>query len=382
MQIPFVDLKSQYAALRDEITAAISGALESMDLILGPNVEAFESELAAFCGVEHAIGVGSGTDALYLALRACDIGRGDEVITVSNSFVATASAILMTGATPVFVDADPRTYTIDPARIRAAVTTKTRAIVPVHLYGRLADMSAVLAIAREHGLRIIEDACQAHGAEDDLGRAGGIGDVAAFSFYMSKNLGAYGEAGAVTTRDPRIAERVRRLRNHGSVRRYEHLEVGANARLDELQAAVLRVKLRHLETWNHRRRQHAARYDEALVELDVVPPAPAGKADHVYHLYVIQVPAASRDQIQKALGARNIASGIHYPIPIHQQPAMQRTVYGCGDMTVTEALAPRILSLPIYPELDGERIRYVADAVRDALPRPVQVQVAPIQSRV
>jgi dTDP-4-amino-4,6-dideoxygalactose transaminase len=380
MQIPFVDLKSQYAALRDEITLAISGALESMDLILGPNVEAFEMEFAAFCGVEHAIGVGSGTDALYLALRACDIGQGDEVITVSNSFVATASAILMTGATPVFVDVDARTHTMDPDRLRAAITLNTKAIVPVHLYGRLADMSALLAIAREYGLRVIEDACQAHGAEDRLGRAGGIGDVAAFSFYMSKNLGAYGEAGAVTTRDGQIAERVRRLRNHGSVRRYEHLEVGANARLDEVQAAVLRVKLRHLETWNQRRRHHAARYGESLEGLDVVPPAASGKADHVYHLYVIQVPAASRDEIQKALGARGIATGIHYPIPIHQQPAMQRMVYGSGDMTVTEALAPRILSLPIYAELEGEQIRYVADALRDALPRPVQV--APMQSRV
>jgi dTDP-4-amino-4,6-dideoxygalactose transaminase len=379
MQIPFVDLKSQYAALRDEITLAISGALESMDLILGPNVEAFETEFAAFCGVEHAIGVGSGTDALYLALRACDIGRGDEVITVSNSFVATASAILMTGATPVFVDVDARTHTMDPDRLRAAITLNTKAIVPVHLYGRLADMSALLAIAREYGLRVIEDACQAHGAEDRLGRAGGIGDVAAFSFYMSKNLGAYGEAGAVTTRDGQIAERVRRLRNHGSVRRYEHLEVGANARLDEVQAAVLRVKLRHLETWNQRRRHHAARYGESLEGLDVVPPAASGKADHVYHLYVIQVPAASRDEIQKALGARGIATGIHYPIPIHQQPAMQRMVYGSGDMTVTESLAPRILSLPLYAELEGEQIRYVADALRDALPRPVQV--APMQSR-
>lgn len=380
MQIPFVDLKSQYAALRDEIALAISGALESMDLILGPNVEAFEAEFAAFCGVEHAIGVGSGTDALYLALRACDIGRGDEVITVSNSFVATASAILMTGATPVFVDVDPRTHTMDPARIRAAITLKTKAIMPVHLYGRLADMPTIVEIAREHGLRVIEDACQAHGAEDRLGRAGGIGDVAAFSFYMSKNLGAYGEAGAVTTRDRQIAERVRRLRNHGSVRRYEHLEVGANARLDEVQAAVLRVKLRHLESWNHRRRQHAARYGEALEELDVVSPAPSGKADHVYHLYVIQVPAASRGDIQQKLGAHDIATGIHYPIPIHQQPAMRRAVYGCGDMTATEALAPRILSLPIYPELSDEQIRYVTCTLREALPRPVQV--APMQSRV
>lgn len=269
------------------------------------------------------------------------------------------------------MDVDPRTHTIDPTRIGAAISLMTKAIVPVHLYGRLVDMSAILAIPQEHGLRVVEDACQAHGAEGRLGRAGGIGDVAAFSFYMSKKLGAYSEAGAVTMRDQQIAERVRRLRNHGSMRRYEHLEVDANARLDELQAAVLRVKLRPLETWHHRRRVDAARYHEALEELSVVLPAASGRPDHVYHLYVIQVPAAARDDIQQTLCACHIATAIHYPI--HQQPAMRSAVYGCGDMLETEAFAPRIRSLPMYPELDDAQIRHVSGMLREALPRPVQV---------
>jgi dTDP-4-amino-4,6-dideoxygalactose transaminase len=376
MQIPFVDLNAQYAALRDEIGIALNNALEGMDLLLGPNVLAFESELASLCQTEHAIGVGSGTDALYLALRACDVGRGDEVITVSHSFFATASAIIMTGATPVFVDVDPATFTIDPAKIRAAITMRTRAIVPVHLYGRMADMTSIMAIAREHGLRVVEDACQAHGAEDRLGRAGSLGDAAAFSFYMSKNLGAYGEAGAVTTRSAEIADRVRRLRSHGSDRKYEHLEIGLNSRLDELQAAILRVKLRRLEAWNELRRRHARRYDEALEALDVVRPGLGRGLDHAFHLYVIQTPLGVRDDLQRELSARGIASGIHYPIPIHQQPALQRTVYSATDLSVTESLSPRILSLPMYPELTDVQIEYVASTLRDLLPRPVQVGAA------
>jgi dTDP-4-amino-4,6-dideoxygalactose transaminase len=373
MQIPFVDLKAQLAALRGEIDAALRDALDSMELLLGPNVRAFESELAAFGGVRHAVGVGSGTDALYLALRACDVGRGDEVITASNSFIATAAAIVMTGATPVFVDVDPETQTLDPARIHAAVTLRTRAIVPVHLFGQAADMPAIMEIAREHGLRVIEDACQAHGATCQGQPAGAIGDAAAFSFYMSKNLGAYGEGGAVTTNSDRVAERVRRLRDHGSTRKYEHVELGLNSRLDELQAAVLRVKLRHLAAWNARRRQHAQRYAAALAGLDVVLPTARPGHEHVFHLYVIQTPPGSRDEVQRALAARGVATGIHYPIPIHQQPAMRRTIHAASDLPVTEALAPRILSLPMYPELEEAQIQYVADCLREALPRPASV---------
>jgi len=373
MQIPFVDLKAQYAALREEIGVALDDALDSMELILGPNVRAFESELAAFCGVRHAIGVGSGTDALYLALRACDVGRGDEVITGSNSFIATAAAIVLAGAVPVFVDVDPDTQTLDPDRIRSAITLKTRAIVPVHLFGQMADMPAILDIAREHDLRVIEDACQAHGATCQGNRAGSIGDAAAFSFYVSKNLGAYGEAGAITTGSDQIAERVRRLRDHGSVRKYEHLALGMNSRLDELQAAVLRVKMRHLAEWNVRRRQHAAKYAAALDGLDIVLPTTARGNEHVFHLYVILAPPGQRDELQRALTARGVATGIHYPVPIHQQPAMQRTIYGGSDLPVTEALAPRILSLPMYPELQDAQIQYVADCIRDALPRSASI---------
>ena len=382
MQIPFVDLKAQHAALREEIRAALHDALESMDLLLGPNVRAFESELAAYCGAKHALGVGSGTDALYLALRACGVGRGDEVITASNSFIATAAAIVQTGATPVFVDVDPETQTIDPDRIRAAITLETRAIVPVHLFGQTADMPAILEIAREHGLRVIEDACQAHGATSQGRPAGSIGDAAGFSFYMSKNLGAYGEAGAVTTSSDQIAERIRRLRDHGSVRKYEHVELGMNSRLDELQAAVLRVKLRYLPEWNALRQRHAARYAAALGGLDVVLPTTRPGNEHVFHLYVIQVPSGSRDDVQRTLAARGVATGIHYPIPIHQQPAMQRTIYGGSDLPVTEALAPRILSLPMYPELKDAQIQYVADCIREALPRPVSVTTAVAATQV
>jgi dTDP-4-amino-4,6-dideoxygalactose transaminase len=368
--------------LRDEINAAVRDAFDSMELVLGPNVRAFESELAAYCGAQHAIGVGSGTDALYLALRACDIGRGDEVITASNSFIATAAAIVFAGATPVFVDVDPGTQTIDPARIRAAITLKTKAIVPVHLFGQVADMPAILEIAQEHGLRVIEDACQAHGATCEGRPAGSIGDVAAFSFYMSKNLGAYGEAGAVTTNSNEIAERVRRLRDHGSVRKYEHLELGMNSRLDEVQAAVLRVKLRHLTEWNARRRQHAERYTAALDGLDIVLPTTRPGSEHVFHLYVIQAPPGSRDTLQRTLAARGVATGIHYPVPIHQQPAMQRTIYGATDLPITEALAPLILSLPMYPELEDAQIQYVADCIREALPRPVRVGAVAATTRV
>jgi dTDP-4-amino-4,6-dideoxygalactose transaminase len=374
--VPFVDLKAQLDTIRDDVKRALNNALESMDLMLGPNVTAFESELAALCSVDHAIGVGSGTDALYLALRACDVGPGDEVITVSASFFATAEAILMTGARPVFVDVDPVTYTLDPSQIRAAITPLTRAIVPVHLYGQMADMPAIMDIARQHNLRVVEDACQAHGAEDRGGRAGSLGDVAAFSFYMSKNLGAYGEAGAVTTNDEQIADRVRLLRNHGSRRKYEHLDVGINSRLDELQAAVLRVKLRHLEDWNARRRLHAQRYTALLDGLDVVAPVTRPGAEHVFHLYVIQVPALIRNDLQQALAGRGVATGVHYPIPIHQQPAMRATPGRHASLSVTEALAPRILSLPMYPELEPAQIEYVVDCIRETHPRLARTGMA------
>lgn len=380
--IPFVDLKTQYHELRGELDTALRDALESMDLVLGPNVAAFEAEFAAFCRVDHAIGVGSGTDALYLALRACGVQPGDEVITVSNSFFATAEAIALLGATPVFVDVDPQTALLDPSRLRSAITPRTSAIVPVHLYGQMADMQAIMAIAREHDLKVVEDACQAHGASDRGMRAGSVGDAAAFSFYMSKNLGAYGEAGAVTTRSQEIADRVRMLRNHGSERKYEHHELGINSRLDELQAAVLRVKLRHVKGWNNMRRHHAGRFTASLsdafggpVTPTVLPPETRPGADHVFHLYVVQVPAGMRDDIQRSLSERGIATAVHYPIPIHRQPALANTAAAQTQLPVTDALAPSILSLPMFAELDDTQIRYIVAALRDSVPRPTQVSV-------
>ena len=365
MEIPLVDLKAQYGTVKDEVQQALAQALEGMELTLGPNVRAFEAEFALHCGVEHTVGVSSGTDALYLALRACGVGPGDEVITVANTFVATVEAIVLLGATPVFVDIDPDTYTLDPARLRGAIGPRTRAIVPVHLYGQMADMDAVMAIARRHGLTVVEDACQAHGAEFHGRRAGSIGDAAAFSFYVSKNLGAYGESGAVTTNSLPVAECVRRLRDHGSTRKYEHEEMGVNARMDELQAAVLRVKLRHLDEWNARRRALAARYAELLASADVDLPITRPAAQHVFHLYVVRV--AERERVRQVLADRGIATGVHYPTPIHHLPAAIGMGRVAGDLRVTEAFADQILSLPMYAELADEQIEYIADSLTAAL---------------
>ena len=365
MQIPLVDLKAQYETVRDEVQLALVQALESMELTLGPNLRAFEAEFAIHCGVEHTVGVSSGTDALYLALRACGVGPGDEVITVANTFVATVEAIVLLGATPVFVDIDPDTYTLDPARLRGAIGPRSRAIVPVHLYGQMADMEAVMAIARRYGLTVVEDACQAHGAEFQGRRAGSIGDAAAFSFYVSKNLGAYGESGAVTTSSLPIAECVRRLRDHGSTRKYEHDEMGVNARMDELQAAVLRVKLRHLDEWNARRRALAARYDELLASADIDLPITRPAAQHVFHLYVVRL--AERERVRQLLADRGIATGVHYPTPIHHQPAALGLGRVAGDLRVTEAFADQILSLPMYAELSDEQLQHIADSLTAAL---------------
>ncbi len=365
MQIPLVDLKAQYETVRDEVQLALVEALESMELTLGPNLRAFEAEFAIHCGVEHTVGVSSGTDALYLALRACGVGPGDEVITVANTFVATVEAIVLLGATPVFVDIDPDTYTLDPARLRGAIGPRSRAIVPVHLYGQMADMEAVMAIARRYGLTVVEDACQAHGAEFQGRRAGSIGDAAAFSFYVSKNLGAYGESGAVTTSSLPIAECVRRLRDHGSTRKYEHDEMGVNARMDELQAAVLRVKLRHLDEWNARRRALAARYDELLASADIDLPITRPAAQHVFHLYVVRL--AERERVRQLLADRGIATGVHYPTPIHKQPAALGLGRVAGDLRVTEAFADQILSLPMYAELSDEQLQHIADSLTAAL---------------
>jgi dTDP-4-amino-4,6-dideoxygalactose transaminase len=365
VQVPLVDLVSQFRSIKPEVMAAIEAAIESSQLFLGPNTTAFEQEFAAYCGARHAVALGNGTDALHLAMRAAGIGAGDEVITVSHTFIATIEAIDQVGARAVLVDVDPRTYTLAVDQIEQRISPRTRAIVPVHLYGRLADMDAIMSIARKHDLLVIEDASQAQGAADANGhRAGSIGHVATFSFYYAKNLGAYGELGAITTSDPELDRRVRLLRSHGEERRYEHAVMGFNCRPDEIQCAVLRVKLGHLDHWNEQRRQLAATYDDLLRDLPVGRPERITSAEHIYHQYVIRSPR--RDALRAALADRGIGTGIHYPIPVHLQPAAKPLGYAEGDLPATEAAAREILSLPMYPELSREQQTYVVDALRAA----------------
>ena len=363
MNIPLVDLRAQYGPLKDEIIAGMEQALEGMRLFLGPNVQAFEAEFAQFCGVKHGIGVSDGTAALHIILRAMDIGAGDEVITVSHTFIATAEAIILAGARPVFVDIDPDTYLMDAGQIEAKITAHTKAIMPVHLYGQTADMDPIMEIASRHGLKVIEDACQAHGAEYKGRRAGSLGDAAAFSFYVSKNLGAYGEGGFITTDDDELAHKVRMIRDHGSERRYYHDVIGWNARLDELQAVVLRAKLPHLEAWNEARRAHAARYNELLSGLPVVTPVERPGNRPVYHLYVIR----TRPTRRAAGPSQGAGRGQRHPLPGARAPAESHgatSVTSPGDLPVTERVAGEILSLPMYAELTDEQIVYVADSIR------------------
>jgi dTDP-4-amino-4,6-dideoxygalactose transaminase len=360
-QVAFVDLRAQYAGLSNELRAAVTGVLESTDFILGGEVELFEEEFAEFCGVAHAVGLDSGTSALELALRAFGVGPGDEVITAANTFAATALAISYTGATPVLVDVSRATYNMDPALLEAAITPRTRAIVPVHLYGQPADLDAIVPIAREHGIPVIEDACQAHGAAYRGRRAGSIGDAAAFSFYPAKNLGAAGDGGALVTNDGEIAETVRMLRNYGQEEKYHHLIRGYNRRLDTLQAAVLRVKLRHLHRWNALRGRHAALYRDLLSPTHVKTPYVADDVVHVWHLYVVRSP--HRDDLRDHLGAYGIATGIHYPVPIHLQPAYADLGYSEGMFPVTEQCSREVLSLPMFAELTPDDIEHVVDVI-------------------
>ncbi len=365
MQIELVDLKLQYQTLEDEVIAQITQVLKGMNLYLGENVFHLEEEFAQYCGVSHAIGVGSGTDALYLSLLAAGIGKGDEVITVSHTFAATAEVIALTGARPVFVDVDLETYTMDISQLEAAITTKTKAILPVHIYGHPAEMDAIMAVARKHNLFVLEDACQAHGAEYKGARAGGLGDAAAFSFYYAKNLGAYGEGGIVVTKDRQLASRIQMLRNHGAKEKYRHTLIGLNSRLDEMQAAILRVKLPHLDRWNARRRTWARHYTSQLSDLDdgIVTPVELPNTKHVYHLYVIRT--AQRDELQRWLKAHGIATGIHYPVPVHLQEAYEYLGYKPGSLPVTEAICESILSLPMYPELTLDQISYIRQCIGD-----------------
>jgi len=360
--VPFVDLKAQYRSIKDEVRDAIDEVLESQHFVLGPNVKAFEEEFAAYSEAQYAVGVNTGTSALHLALLAAGIGPGDEVITVPFTFVASVAAIEYCGAMPVFVDIDPVTYTMDPSLIEAAITPRTKAILPVHLYGQMADMDPIMEIARRHGLIVLEDACQAHGAEYKGRRAGSIGDLAAFSFYPGKNLGAYGEGGAVTTSSAEYARTIRMLRDWGAERKYFHQLKGYNFRLEELQAAILRVKLRHLEAWTEARRAHAQRYAELLAMAPVATPTESDDARHVYHVYAVR--AADRTGLQQFLTERGVQTGIHYPIPVHLLEAHADLGYKRGDFPHSERAADEVLSLPMFAELTDEQQQQVAEAIR------------------
>ncbi len=376
MNVPFVDLKAQYTSLKPQMDATIQSVLDRTAFILGKEVTEFEQAFAQYVGVKHCVGVCSGTDAIEMALRACGIGPGDEVITVPNTYIATCEAISEAGATICWVEVDPRTYNMDPANLEAAITPSTKAILPVHLYGQPADMGPIMAIARKHGLKVIEDAAQAHGARIANRKSqianrksqnvGTFGDAACFSFYPGKNLGAYGDGGAVCTDNDEIADTVRLLRNHGQREKYVHLVEGYCHRLDNLQAAVLGVKLPHLDDWNTARWAHAALYDRLLADVPgVVTPYVAPDMESVYHLYVIQVP--ERDRVQAALKAAGIEAGIHYPIPLHEQPAYARLGHKPEDFPVSHALGPAILSLPMCAELTDEQIYYVAEILKAAV---------------
>ena len=369
--VPLVDLYAQYEPLKDEIWSTWDRALKSMRLFLGPNVQAFEQEFAQYCGVSHAIGVSDGTNAVHLALRAAGVGLGDEVITVSHTFIATAEAILLAGARPVFVDVCPDTYLMDTQQIEAKITPKTKAILPVHLYGQCVDMDPVLEIAKKHDLLVIEDACQAHGATYKGRKAGSLGNAAAFSFYFTKNLGAYGEAGMVTSNDPEIARKVRMIRDHGSEKRYYHEMLGLNGRLDELQAATLRVKLKHLDSWNEMRRENAEYYRKAHAGQEVIPPVEVSENRHVYHLFVIKTQA--RDILREHLSEHGIGTGVHYPIPIHLQECYSDMSEGKGSLPVTEQIAQEILSLPMYAELTKDQIDWVVENIKEAMEERVSL---------
>ncbi|TMH32638.1 MAG: DegT/DnrJ/EryC1/StrS family aminotransferase [Betaproteobacteria bacterium] len=361
--IPFVDLKTQYASIKAEVNAAIQGVLDSCQFTLGSEVSAFETEFAAHCQAAHGIGVNSGTSALHLALLAAGIGPGDEVITVPFTFMATVSAVDYARATPVFVDIDPRSFTMDVTAIEAAITGRTKAIVPVHLYGQPADMDPILELARRHGLVVIEDAAQAHGAEYKGRRVGSIGDLGCFSFYPGKNLGAYGEGGMVVTNNSGHARTIRMLRDWGAEKKYDHVLKGYNYRLESLQAAVLRVKLRHLDRWTEGRRAAADRYDRSLAGSGIPTPECMPYARHVYHIYAVR--NSERQRWQETLLAQGIQTGIHYPFPVHLLPAFADLGYSAGDFPHSESAAAEVLSLPMFAELSVEQTDAIADALRD-----------------
>jgi dTDP-4-amino-4,6-dideoxygalactose transaminase len=359
--IPFLDLQAQYASIKTDIQEAVNKVFETGQFVLGDEVAAFESEFAHYVGADQGIAVNTGTSALHLALLAAGVGPGDEVITVPFTFVATVAAIGYTGARPVFVDIDPRSLTMDVAQLEAAITPRTKAVVPVHLYGQPADMDPLLAIARKHGLIVIEDACQAHGAEYNGRRVGSLGDLGCFSFYPGKNLGACGEGGIVVTSNPKYAETVRMLRDWGQSKKYHHVLRGYNYRMEGLQGAILRVKLRHLEAWTDQRRSRAAEYNRFLRESDVERPQEMPYARHVYHIYAVRT--RDRVELQRTLQSYGVQTGIHYPIPVHLQEAWRDLGYVAGDFPHSERAANEVLSLPMYPELSNIQVEFVSAAV-------------------
>ena len=366
MTIPFLNIKAQHETIKDEIATALQEVINNTSFAGGPQVKRFEDNFARFCQCEHAIGVGSGTDALWMALIGLGIGKGDEVITSPGTFIATAEAISFCGATPVFVDIDAQTYNIDPSLIEAAITPRTKAIIPVHLFGQTADMDPILEIARRHNLVVIEDACQAHNAEYKGRRAGSLSAAGCFSFYPGKNLGAYGEAGAVVTNNQELADKLRMFRDHGQRKKYYHSIIGWNTRMDGFQGAVLDVKLPHLPAWTDARRRNAKLYNELLKDVaQITLPFEADYAQHVYHIYAIRV--QNRDQLINKLAEQGITCGIHYPVPLHLQEAYQFLGYSEGDFPNAEKCAQEFVSLPMFPELEEESIRYIAKKIKEEM---------------
>jgi dTDP-4-amino-4,6-dideoxygalactose transaminase len=364
MKVPLVDLKAQYQSIKPEIDAAMQRVIENTSFIMGKEVANFEQAFAEYIGAKGAVGVASGTTAIQLALLACGIGSGDEVITTAHTFIATGEMISATGAKPIFVDIDPQSYNLDPNLVEAAITGRTKAIVPVHLYGQSADMDPLLEIASRHNLRIVEDAAQAHGAEYKGRRCGTLGDLATFSFFPAKNLGGFGDGGGVTGNNEELLHTVSILRNHGRTKKYEHEELGFGERLDALQAAILGAKLPHLEAWTEARRAHACRYEELLADCEQVTAPPVGpEMRHVYTYYVIR--AQRRDELLNHLNAQGVGAGIHYPLPLHQQPAYLKLGYGDVSLPVTERVAAEIVSLPMFAELTDEQLVYVTDTIKE-----------------
>ncbi|MBL7131818.1 MAG: DegT/DnrJ/EryC1/StrS family aminotransferase [Candidatus Omnitrophica bacterium] len=367
MEVPFVDLQAQYRNLSKEIHFRLFKTIEDCHFILGENVEKFEQEFADYCGATYAVSTSSGTAALFLSLLSLEIGKGDEVVTSANTFIATLLAIHYTGARPVLVDVDEASYNLDIEKIKAAITKKTKAILPVHLYGQPVDLEPLLQLAKEHNLKIVEDACQAHGAEYKGKKVGGFGNISAFSFYPGKNLGAYGDGGIVVTDEAEIKEKLQCLRNYGQKEKYQHLVKGYNARLDTIQAEILRIKLKYLDKWNEARRKNAQIYNSLLKGIDgyILTPQEMPYARSVWHLYVIRI--KERDRLQRHLKESGIATGIHYPVPVHLQPAFSDLGYKRGDFPITEKVAGEILSLPMYPELKEDQIEYIVQKIKEFL---------------